>query len=508
MDYKFVSRWTFLANARPRWCLLRAHLPTEIWTLILLECCRSSRPGGFSAERDYLCSVYEELGCFITGVAVFWTEVQVDLSTGVESLVLAVASARALALHINVDLRSDLEEWDICPDQMDLLQCLDVLKSVSTKWRSVCCRVNRELYLELARNFLGGSLAPQLTRLDIQSTVADLQPDIGVFKGVLPNLRQLKVVTFPIAWVRNATFGRLTNLELRNVSPLHFPSVYLFASLLKGLSTTLRSLILVGVGLTGDSLDHQAPFSMRFLEILGLAFVYGFSAQDSQLTSMLAGIEVPCLRSLKIENSGDENVAHLTSALPFLRNLSNLVVSGGFMGKASVEGLLGAVPGLNALDVHMASYEFIEALAALPELLHKLSTLRFAAPDASSFLSYLLGRNTLGFSPVGNLHLVEYPDRPLSPLQIVATYSYGLSLSRVLAVVMQLNSTGGETVRMLCDCVTATHEVRSNGIMAVIQVQAALQRTTIVDESHCQQPDLPANAERNLRQRNPTAKEA
>ncbi|KAJ7715116.1 hypothetical protein B0H16DRAFT_1477638 [Mycena metata] len=423
---EFVSRWTFMTVARPKRCLQRAVLPREVWTLVLLECCRSSRARGFCAERDYLRSVWDEFDRFVAGTPIFWSEVRVDLFTGVESLLAAIASSKGIALHLIVDLRSDLAEWEIDteldgdPHQVKLLQCLDVVRSVSFKWRTVCCQVDRELYLEVARDFLESSPAPMLTCLDIESTVVDLQPRVRVFKDTLPSLRQLRIVAFPFVWIRDATFGSLATLELRAISPLHFTSVSVFAALLEGLSVTLESLVLAGMGFSVHGLDQHAPFAMPLLENLEIVFGYGSPMQDNAVMTMLAGIDFPSLRSLKIENAGDEAVAHLATAVPFLRNVINLVVVGGLMGRTSIDCLLRAVPGLSSLDLRAAPYEFAEELAALPDVLPNVVALRFDALDTSSVLTYVLVRDALGLPPIERLYGVQEAVSPLTPSQIVA----------------------------------------------------------------------------------------
>ncbi|KAJ7039397.1 hypothetical protein C8F04DRAFT_1255102 [Mycena alexandri] len=424
---EFISRWSFGSVARPEWCLRRSVLPTELWTLILLEICLTSRTArGFNVDRDNLRCIWEDLDFFVMGVAAFWTNIHVDLSTDLESLVASVAASKLLSLDVTVDLRTSLADWelgtylDLDPRQLKLLECLEVLKSVSSRWRSVRCQVNRELYLETARDFMESSSAPALACLDIDSAVADLRADVQVFRNALPNLRRLRVSAFPIGWIPDAGLGCLTSLEICGLSALHFPTVTLFAALLEGVASTLKALVLAGMGFCDDSPLPPTPFPMPVLESVNIAFLHGVAARDNMVVSFLAVLDLPSLRSFILDNAGDESTTNLASALPFLRNITSLTVFGGYAGYDPTRLLLGVMAGLTSIDIRMASFEFVGALSVLPSLLPKLSVMRFNALDASIVVDYLRMRKSMALPPMRALHGVQDQGLPLSPSQVVS----------------------------------------------------------------------------------------
>ncbi|KAJ7021222.1 hypothetical protein C8F04DRAFT_1274054 [Mycena alexandri] len=356
---------------------LRSVLPTELWTLILLEICLTSRTArGFNVDRDNLRSIWEDLDFFVMGVAAFWTNIHVDLSTDLESLVASVAASKLLSLDVTVDLRTSLADWEL------------------------------GTYLDLdphgARDFMESSSAPALACLDIDSAVADLRADV----------------------------------QICGLSALHFPTVTLFAALLEGVASTLKALVLAGMGFCDHSPLPPTPFPMPVLESVNIAFLHGVAVRDNMVVSFLAVLDLPSLRSFILDNAGDESTTNLASALPFLRNVTSLTVFGGYAGYDPTRLLLRVMAGLTSIDIRMASFEFVGALSVLPSLLPKLSVMRFNALDASIVVDYLRMRKSMALPPMRALHGVQDQGLLLSPSQVaslgelstvIAEYTYSES---------------------------------------------------------------------------------
>ncbi|KAJ7753761.1 hypothetical protein B0H16DRAFT_1722961 [Mycena metata] len=423
---EFVSRWTFTAKERPTWCLQRALIPIEIWTLILLDFCCFPRTGGFNAGRDYLRSLWEGLDVFVTGVAAFWTKLDVNFRSLSSTLVLDVKASKKLALDVRIDVRSDFADGEVDPDLDEeadhprLRECLDVVRSVSLKWRSLRCQVNRELYLEVIREFLESSSAPALLSVDIQSAVADLRSDARVLRGVLPSLQRLRVCAFPISWMHTATFGSLTSLELRAISPLHYQSLAAFAALLERVSPTLQTLVIAGLGFCGTTPVLPPPFAMSVLEHVDLVFLYANPVQDNLIVSLLGIVELPALRSFRIENAGDDIAVHLATAVSHLKIVRTFCVSGGYVGTPSTKQLVEALPSLTHLDIQTAPHKFVDALFTLPQALPNLLVMQFEAFYAAPVLAYLLAREACGQTRLLEMRCVQYAGIPLLPSQVVA----------------------------------------------------------------------------------------
>ncbi|KAJ7019101.1 hypothetical protein C8F04DRAFT_1276685 [Mycena alexandri] len=421
---ELLSRWLFQKSARPTWCLPCSQLPVEVWMLVLMEYCLSSTSvAGFCANRDFLRNLWIEFDVLLCSDASFWTRLSVSLASVPRSIELAVGNSRQRGLRLEIDLRSALADWeydedlDEDPEQRRLMRCLDSVRSASTRWLSIRCQVNRELYLEVLRIFLRGAIVPLLVFADLDSTVADAQRDMAICCGAFPSLEHLRVSAFPVYWMRDCVFPVITMLELRSLSPFHYPSIADLAALFRNLSATLKTLVLAGIGFSDYRLVAPAPFVMSTVEYIDLVFVFGNPLQDEKLVDFLSSIAFPALRSFRLENGDEDTSTMLAARFTYLQNITSFTVDAGVIRRAPALLLTRALSSLKLLNVESASVEFVEALTDGSELLEGLEVLRFNALDADSILKFLRGRAKLGMTPLRVLRCAHDPRVPLDGLQ-------------------------------------------------------------------------------------------
>ncbi|KAJ7441879.1 hypothetical protein FB451DRAFT_1190856 [Mycena latifolia] len=335
---------------------------------------------------------------------VFWKRLRLDLKSTFDTVTLALRCCTEPTLKVEIDLRPPASaSMNTISAGDDLYGALSVLKASADRWGSVVARVNHTPFLALLRVFLSDVVAPNLEKLVIEPTVADADYDGLLLCGDFRSVRRMRIITFPISWMGRTTFGHLSSLDIRSLSPFNYPSAADLTLILRLSSSTLTTLLLCGVGLMSVNPPNSQPLQMPALESIDLLFQLNNVAQTVMMTSVLALIVAPSLAALHLENCSAQCLLHVARGLPFVRTVTDLTIVGGVVELGAAAELMHAVPLVERLDLKMASVQFMDVLASDPAYWRSIRSVICGPVHISVVSAYVSGRQRASLESLGLL---------------------------------------------------------------------------------------------------------
>ncbi|KAJ7738639.1 hypothetical protein B0H16DRAFT_1761343 [Mycena metata] len=416
-----LSRLPYAEKKRPWWCLPVQPFPVDVWIVLLLAYCKIDNTNqGIARRRRAICFAAPEINKLIHDRPLFWSWVYMDCNTYETDLARDLALSGNSDLHVEANLRvesyseSPFEYGQVLPGLLmeragETVGCLQRLLEISRRWVSLIIKINGPQLLVLAKDFLISARAPSLVVAVIESSYSG-GPRVPEMLGrSLCSLTALRVVSFPVVWLKSSPFGCLRHLDVKNISPSDHPSQTEFTDILRRLAPSLEHLSMGATGMRESPDYSPGCFQMDRLQRLELVFLLVDPRQTGFLVSVLGGLTAPCITHFRLVNCDSTSSSLIADGIPFVGGVTHLSVSRGAATLGSVSALMRSMPWVVLADFGTAPGAWASTLAAHPGCWPRLVSASCSTDALTAFRTYAAGRALYGLPSMQSLICMYHP---------------------------------------------------------------------------------------------------
>jgi hypothetical protein len=288
-------------------------------------------------------------------------------------------------------------------------------------WQNVSFWTSTDVFLLEFLRLYANADAPLLDSLlfACPSTGRNRRPCDGLFvtpptlfRGHLPNLSELRLLSATLPWDARGYFGRLFALDVRNLPGVGWPTVPAFIGALVA-STALRHLVLGGAGVVVDHASVIHAFTLPSLETLTIVY----SERAMGFITLLAACSFPVLKEFNAYDFDRVAWAAILH-LAFFDQLERCSISGSLSSVVHIPGLLRCLVHVLNLDVSgTGDFYFHELSRSSRMLCPLLMNLTVGHLDITSLLDYVVFRSRDNSYRLDRVDLFHSLASPISPSQ-------------------------------------------------------------------------------------------